>query len=179
MKTEFRRTRPDLVLLFLGIALLHGAAQIEAAEAPRLLYASSFEPAENFQLPWTLSGQSGWTGYGKGGTGLVADHFWGLGNQGYVGYHPPLAGEDTISVYHPISFTPIDRSRSVVQFSVTFEIVDSTNGHFDDFRWSFYNLAGDRLFSIDFDNATQEINYSLDNDQGFIPTRFNFDHGGG
>ena len=46
------------------------------------------------------------------------------------------------------------------------DVIDS-NGDFtprDQFRWSAYNIAGTRLFSIEFNNATNDIYYILDDD---------------
>jgi len=40
-------------------------------------------------------------------------------------------------------------------------IADSDNDEYDYFRWSAYNIPGDRLFSIEFDNYYLEVNYQL------------------
>lgn len=48
---------------------------------------------------------------------------------------------------------------------------DWTFGRFDHFRWSFYNLDGQRLFAIDFDNNVGErIYYMLGNSSTFYNT---------
>jgi hypothetical protein len=54
----------------------------------------------------------------------------------------------------------------------------STNGPWDDFRWSVYNTNGARLFSLDFDNSSLFINYALDDSQGFVSTHTRFDNEG-
>jgi hypothetical protein len=53
-------------------------------------------------------------------------------------------------------------------------IIDSTNRHYDDFRWSAYNTNGQRLFTVDFDNSTFLVAYALDNTNGFVSTGANF-----
>ncbi len=55
------------------------------------------------------------------------------------------------------------------------QIVPSTSGGKDDFRWSVYNTNGIRLFSLDFEGATGLISYILDDGQ-FISTGFTFSY---
>jgi hypothetical protein len=52
----------------------------------------------------------------------------------------------------------------LVTFDVLMTIVDSTLAHTnrDIFRWSVYNMQGDRLFSVDFDNLFLDVSYRLD-----------------
>jgi hypothetical protein len=61
-----------------------------------------------------------------------------------------------------------------VKFSVDITIVDSTTTNRDDFFWSVYNINGDRLFTIDFDNNHLGIYYVLDgtNDWAYSGTPF-------
>src|SRR5262249_32317152 len=63
------------------------------------------------------------------------------------------------------------------KFSVMMQIVDSTstNGPWDDFRWSVYDANATRLFSLAFDNASLLVLYALDDPAGFISTDVKFD----
>jgi hypothetical protein len=49
-------------------------------------------------------------------------------------------------------------------------IIDSSEERFDDFRWSVYNIAGDRLLSLAFNNENLAISYGLDDEAGLIWT---------
>ena len=68
----------------------------------------------------------------------------------------------------------------IVTFAVTLGIYDSVmTTNRDCFRWSVYNMAndGERLFTLDFDNMTTNINYELD-DEVFVPTGYAFERSG-
>lgn len=157
--------------LWCGVLLLIGLT----AHAQRTLYSTGFEYEEDYLPDLTLTGQNGWVGYGA--DGIVTNFFVGLGQQGYIGY-APASGEtnDFYSVFYPINFTPAGTNQ-LVKFSVVMQIVDSssTNGPWDDFRWSVYNTNGNRLFSLDFDNASLLVSYVLDDGKGFIPANSKFD----
>jgi hypothetical protein len=154
---------------------LAAAPRPAAAEAtPQVLFYSGFEAAEGYDAGKNLRGQQGWLGEGSGGNGLVRDFFEGLGQQAFVGYAPPAPKDEVLSVWRPFHVPAPAPDRPVWKFSVWMQVVDSTNGEYDDFRWSAYNTEGHRLFSLDFDNAALEINYLLDDDQGFRSTGFTF-----
>ena len=154
-----------------GFLLLIGVR----AHAQQTLYSTGFEHEEDYLPDLTLTGQNGWVGYGA--DGIVTNFFAGLGQQAYIGYLPP-PGEtnDFYSVFRPINFTP-SGTNQMVRFSVLMQIVDSssTNGPWDDFRWSVYNTNGNRFFSLDFDNASLQVSYVLDDGKGFIPANTSFD----
>jgi len=165
-------------LLYTG-ALVAGAlavaTRLAAAEAaPQVLFYTGFEATEGYDASKNLRGQRGWLGEGSGGNGLVRDFFEGLGQQAFVGYAPPAPKDEVLSVWRPFNVPAPTPDRPVWKFSVWMQIVDSTNGEYDDFRWSAYNTEGHRLFSLDFDNAALEINYLLDDGQGFRSTGFTF-----
>jgi hypothetical protein len=157
-----------MLLLFL---LLIGVR----AHGQRTLYSTGFEFEEDYLPELTLTGQNGWVGYGA--DGIVTNFFAGFGQQAYVGYAPP-PGEtnDFYGVLRPLNFTPSGTSQ-MVKFSVLMQIFDSTstNGPWDDFRWSVYNTNGNRFFSVDFDNASLLVSYVLDDGKGFIPANAKFD----
>src|SRR5439155_22043230 len=69
---------------------------------------------------------------------------------------------------------PIAAGKPAVRFAVSMAIFDSTNGVYDCFRWSVYNIRGERLFTIDFDNFYTNINYILDDDVP-VPTGLSFE----
>ena len=147
--------------------------------AQTIVYSTGFEPEEGFTAESSLTGQDGWTG--DGADGVLTNFFEGFGQQAYIGFAPPR-GEtrDFYSVYRPVNLAQIPHGRPVVRFSVMMQVVDSgsTNGPWDNFRWSVYNTAGVRLFSLDFDNASLEVTYLLDDGTGFTATGLKFDNQG-
>ena len=171
----FRRVGAAAV--FLGLLACAGRAQ--AAGEPRPLFYTGFEPSEGYttadkELP--LRGQMGWVGQGSGGTGLVDEFFEGFGQQAFIGYTPPAPKDEYLVLWKPLDLPDPSPQEPVWRFSALMQIVDSTNGQYDEFRWSVYNRQGDHLFSVSFDNATLDILYGLDDDQGFRPTGFVFDN---
>ncbi|MEN9575282.1 MAG: hypothetical protein RL514_3137 [Verrucomicrobiota bacterium] len=151
-------------------------AALLPASAATLIYRTTFESFEGYNSNFTLSGQNNWTHEGSGGNGLVNGFIPGAGQSAYLGFTPPNPTEFT-SVWRPVNLAPVPTNLSVVTFSVTMLVVDSTNGWRDDFRWSIYNTNGARLFSLDFDNSTEGINYALDDGAGFVATGFHFTRG--
>ncbi len=145
-----------------------------------VIYQTGFEIAEGYYSDTPLRGQMGWEGFGSGGNGLVTDFFEGYGQQAFVGFTPPAPKDDYLNVWHPTDFVPPHVSPPIVKFSVLMQIVDSTNGEYDDFRWSVYNTTqvgspAARLFTLDFDNSSAEIFYALDDvNAGFKSTGFRF-----
>ncbi|MBM3881203.1 MAG: hypothetical protein FJ387_16020 [Verrucomicrobia bacterium] len=159
-------------------ALLRGEAPTAATTpAPTLIYYTGFERSEGYSaaddlLP--LRGQMGWVGEGSGGNGLLDEFISGYGQQAFVGFAPPAPKDQVLSVWRPIGGTPPGPDLPIVRFSVLMQIVDSTNGEYDDFRWSVYNTAGARLFTLDFDNSRAEIFFALDDAAGYQPAGFTF-----
>ena len=153
------------------LGLLAGSLALKAQAAGRTLYATGFEAGEGYQSDLTLVGQGGWVGDGSGGNGLVDGFLAGQGQHGFVGYTPPTTNtESFLSVWRPINYVPGPTNPPIVRASVLFSVEDSSQvTRRDDFRWSVYNVRGDRLFSLDFDNDALEINYLLDDDK-FVST---------
>jgi len=145
-----------------GICLLQFRIQAQ----PTTIYSTGFESIEGFDDGSALIGRGGWVGTeaNGNGNGIVTDFFAGRGQQAYVGFFPLTATNDVLNVWHPLNIFPIAQGKPIVKFSVAMAIFDSTNNAYDYFRWSFYNNDADpqRLFSIEFDNSTLDINYSLD-----------------
>jgi len=174
--------RSHLTLLVLTLAaaltmvLLTGGQRCAAATN---LYFTQFEPGEGFNPNLDLIGQGGWVGAGSGGNGLVSNFFAGEGQQAFIGFSPPAPGEDLLFVWRPVDFDPLAVGLPLVTFSVLMSIEDSsiTNGQYDFFQWSVYNLAGDRLFTLDFDNFTTNVSYLLDGTNDFVATGVTFTPG--
>lgn len=175
LKRREECVRSPFMLLALVALLLF---QPVANAAPVVVFQTGFEIAEGYQ-EGILSGQQGWVAYGTGGNGVVAGFFAGSAQQAYVGFNPPTVAEDLLNVWKPIDYAPLAVGRPIVRFSVRMEIVDSTNGEYDNFRWSAYNTNGARLFSLDFDNYFGTISYGLDDTNGLVETGFDFSNDGG
>jgi len=149
---------------------------ISLAQAPsalgqaRTLYYSGFEAEQDYNIEFTLIDQDGWLGEGTGGNGLVENYFEGMSQQGYIGFYPPNF-LNLLNLWRPIK--DIKPEETKITFSVLMMIVDSTNGHRDDFRWSVYNRDEQHLVTLDFENETKKINYTLDNDT-FLDTGVSF-----
>ena len=110
----------------------------------------------------------------RGGNGLVENNIDGMGQQAYIGYWPPEEATETFtSLWWPVE--GIEPEETKVTVTVLMMIVDSTNGQRDDFRWTLYNDNVQRLVTLDFDNGTRNINYSLDDDI-FLPTGYSFEY---
>jgi len=132
------------------------------AAADVTVFSTQFEAAQGYSTNSDLIGQNGWVGEGSGGNGLLSNFMPGQGQQAYIGFSPPNPGQDYLTVWKPIDYTPLTTGNPVVTFSVTMGVADSGNTNYDNFRWSVYNSQGNRLFSIDFDNYYLDVNYQLD-----------------
>jgi hypothetical protein len=169
------------LVLSLALGLLGSRTELcrgqTGAPAATVIYATGFEVEEGYSaadelLP--LRGQMGWIGEGSGGNGLVTNFFEGFGQQAFVGFAPPAPKDDLLNIWRPVIYQPPGPGQPVVKFSVLMQVVDSTNGQYDDFRWSVYNTAGSRLFTLDFDNSRAEVNYALDDSAGYKSSGFSF-----
>jgi hypothetical protein len=165
-----------LALIALGFNV-HGLAQTPPPYA-NVIHSTGFEAEEGYDAQFQLIGQNNWIGFGSGGNGLLANFFEGLGQQAYIGFAPPAPKDEVFNVWRPIGLPAIPSNQPIVKFSVLMQIMDSTNGQYDDFRWSVYNTNGARLFTLDFDNSALQISYGLDDDAGFVPTGLGFDNEG-
>ena len=143
-----------------------------------VIFSTGFEREEGYETGIQLSGQDGWLSYGSGGNGVVTNYFEGYGQQGFVGFNSPAPKDEFLNVWNPIRLATVSSNEPIVRFYVLMQIVDSTNGQYDDFRWSVYNTDQHRLFSLDFDNSTLGISYGLDDDTGFVPTELSYDNDG-
>ena len=133
-----------------------------------------------------LVGQNGWLAFESLspdflehalGNGILDGAFSDGGQQAYVGFDQPFEDTEFFSVFQPINHIPTPSEYPIIDFSVTMQIVDSTNGERDNFRWSVYNLAGIRLFTLDFNNDIAEICFALEEDEFLRPTGVPFERG--
>jgi len=174
-----------LRLFFVAFFLLQSASATQVTN----IYSTGFELSQGFDLRYTVMGQGGWTGTDPSGSGngIVKDYFANSNTlhqpygrqQAYIGLYPLTDPNGTLNVWRPLNFDPVPAGLPIVTFSVTMSIYDSfTVTNRDCFRWSIYNSNdnGQRLFTLDFDNLTTEINYELD-DQEFVFTGFLFENG--
>jgi hypothetical protein len=150
-----------LAWIFPVVALLLAPCWLTCSEAKAasgpVIYRTGFETSEGYTTNQDLAGQNGWVSYGSGGNGIVTDFFPQGGQQAYVGFSPPNAGDDSLFLYQPIN-----KKLSRAQFSLTMGIADSTTTNYDDFYWGFYNQDVHPLFTLDFDNAELRVYYWLD-----------------
>lgn len=163
------------IRLWLCLGLLNFA--VSAFAQSTVLYQTGFERTEGYDPEFTLAEQQGWVSEGTGGNGLLVDVFAGMGQQAYIGYHPPTDTNDFTSVWKPLNITNLPPGQSIVRFSVVMQLVQSTGGGDDDFRWSVYSAAGNRLFSIDFETSTRNISY-ISSDGQYHATGLRFDFEG-
>ena len=149
------------------------------AATPTVLFATGFERSEGYTNDFGLVGQGGWTGSGSGGNGIVTNFFDSLGpqagiQQAYIGYTPPEGTNAFLSLLRPLNYSPLAQGKALLKFSVWMAITSSTTTNRDDFRWSTYNIDGQRLFTVDFDTTWFQVNYALDDGQGFFTTGVTF-----
>lgn len=167
-----------MFLILAGMIVITPAHAQNPSTNRAVLFSTGFETSEGYDFRMPLGGQNWWVNLGSGGNGVITNFFAGLGQAAYVGFFPPTQREETLHVLRPIDFAPIPANRPLLTFRVVMQLVDSTNGQFDDFRWSVYNTNGTRLFSLDFENSSLGINYGLDDSAGFVPTGLGFDNDG-
>lgn len=170
----FRRCLVTIVLLAVGL----GFGQPGFA-APTNIFFTQFESTEGYSTDLDLVGQNSWVGDGSGGNGIiiVTNLSGATTQQAYVGFSRPNPGDDSLFVWRPINFNPVNAGLPLAKFSVQMRIADSspTNGNYDYFRWSVYNIPGDRLFSIEFDNYSLEVNYQLTGNSPLVTNVTTFD----
>lgn len=174
-----RETRPRGGGFAPGWGLILGGlvAGFAGAAEPQVIFSTGFEAREGYSDAdafLELRGQQGWLGEGSGGNGLLYDFFPGYGQQAYVGFLAPAPKDLDLTLWRPLDAPAPSPDQPIWVFSVLMQVVDSENGHYDDFHWSAYNQDGVRLFTVDFDNSRAEIFYALEDSAEFIPTGFGF-----
>jgi hypothetical protein len=158
MKTTKYRWQSWYLVILLGLVL--AGSWPARAIAVTNVFATQFEAAEGYSGAFNLVGQKGWQGQGSGGNGIVTNYIAGQGQQAYIGYSPPEPGDDYVIVWQPLNLVPVPTNTPVIKFTVLMAIMDSTNGEYDDFRWSVYNVQGNPMLTLDFDNYNTNIWYA-------------------
>jgi len=178
---DFRLLQPRLIRVHpwsncIGFGVLIGlllSCSMTCDAAPTtVIYQTAFELSQGYHTNADLVQQQDWVGLGSGGNGIVSGFFAGKGQQAYIGFTPPLAGDTNLFVFQPIS-----KNLPQVQFSVTMAIFDSTTTNRDDFYWSVFNQQGQQLFTLDFDNYDLYVYYFLDNNRGRTWSGLSFTNG--
>lgn len=172
---RMRKTPPLLIMsllnIFFGLGSLH---------SNEILFKTGFEVSEGYEPLYDLGGVNGWVATNAGGSGIPDDTFFeGQGQQAFIGFTAFDQISDanySLFLWNPVDFIPTENENPILEFNVTFQILDSSNGHTDDFRWSFFNTENDRLFTIDFDNTTLRVNYLLGSSSDFIDPRTSFNN---
>ena len=156
----------------LVLASLLGCPHLRAATN---VYSTQFEPAEGYNNNLDLVGQQGWTSESTstGWNGLTDGYINGQGQHAYIGFAAPPNASDLIT-WRPINFNALAAGLPIVKFSVQMQVTDSPNEQYDNFRWSIYNMQGNRLFSLDFDNFYLDVNYLLDGTNELFLTGIRF-----
>ncbi|MFO1512281.1 MAG: hypothetical protein U1F83_05100 [Verrucomicrobiota bacterium] len=170
------KSRTHLQRFLTGLALiaLCACARLSGLAASTNVFFTQFEFGEGYSTNYDLAGQKSWTSEGTGGNGILAGFFPGQGQQAYLGFSPPDAGDDQLVVWPTNQFNPVALGLPVVKFSVQMQVADSSNGNYDFFQWRAYNRQGKRLFIIDFDNYFTNINYRLDGTNNYVDTGVSF-----
>ena len=124
------------------------------------IYSTTFD--QGYNHTYELAGQQGWVKdtTSSGGNGLITN--FNGSTAAYVGLFDLQPPASWIYVWQPLNYTPVMGQTPVVNFSVVLSIIDSTTTDRDDFFWSVYNVQGDHLFTVDFDNKDLGIYYVLD-----------------
>lgn len=163
-----------VLVLVASLALLSQPPTASAATTN--VYFTAFEAAEGYSTNLTLIGQGGWSGAGSGDNGVVNQYILGQGQQALIGGYSTLPATKNTALWRFIDFTPVTSGYPIVKFSVLLNIADSLNHQWDTFSWDFYNIQGDRLFSLDFDNYTNylDVSFQLDgtNQSVLTPVRY-------
>ncbi len=173
-----RTERTLFILLATALLWLTNAS----LSAPWVIYETGFEPPE-FELGYTLDGQGDWlvpwwaTPADEALTSQIdTGYFEGMGQQALIGWSAPTGMVESVSAYRPLFVDPAGRGLPLVVFSVTMAIFDDTEPDPNSFRWVVYNReeSNNRLFALDFDLASNQIAYLIDDDPQAIETGYGF-----
>jgi hypothetical protein len=121
------------------------------------LYSTQFEEFTAGNNRW--AGTGGWLASNTtlGVQGIMQDPVGDLplGKAAYIGYASPSSSFTT--VYRPINHNPATGGYQRVEFNSLMGIQDSTTGKRDRFYVSFYNITGDFLAAVIFDNTSGKV----------------------
>jgi hypothetical protein len=118
------------------------------------LYYTEFEEFPAGDNRW--AGTGGWVSNDttSGAQGIIPNAVRDLpiGNAAYIGYSRPASRFTT--VFRTMNHDPVATGLPIIRFESLLGVQDSTNGRRDRFHISFYNIGGNFLAGITFDNTT-------------------------
>lgn len=121
------------------------------------LYATQFEEFTAGINRW--GGTGGWvaSNTSNGVQGIIQDPVADLplGKAAYLGYATPTAA--ITSVYRMVNHDPVASGHPRIEFDSLLGVQDSTDSHRDRFYISFYNMAGNFLAAVVFDNTSGKV----------------------
>ncbi|HEY5912471.1 MAG TPA: Ig-like domain-containing protein [Verrucomicrobiae bacterium] len=141
----------------------------------RIIYSTAFDWAEGYKgyaAGYFLAGQNGWVDLGGGADGVLTNGLPGQGPSAFIGY-AAATGSDNTWVWQPVNYTPTP-ALPVIKFSTLMQVVDSSNGKYDDFCWELWNSQGTMLLGLDFDNNNLHVYYYYDGNTYYQDTQKTF-----
>jgi hypothetical protein len=121
------------------------------------LYATDFDSFPAGDNLW--AGTQGWLSNNNTGgvQGILQDPVKDLplGKAAFIGFNTPAAALTV--VYRPMNFDPVASGQPRVEFQSLLGVQDSTNGRRDRFHLTFYNIGGDFLAALTFDNTNARV----------------------
>ena len=137
--------------------LLTSAAFLTPVSKAGTLYSTQFEDFTVGNNRW--GGSFGWVSSNStnGVQGIMQDPVADLplGKAAYLGYASPNTA--VTLVYRPVNHDPVATGYPEVQFDCLLGVQDSTNSKRDRFYISFYNMTGNFLAAVVFDNTTGKV----------------------
>ena len=157
-----------------GITLL---TSLTAHGKTGLLYSTAFE---NFDAGIDLwHGQDGWlsnTSAQTGGIqGIDNEIIEGLGKSSFLGFQQPTAGWNYVA--RQINHDPANEGTATIEIDTLIGLEDSTNGKYDSFFVSIYNIQGDFLAAIQFSNERESFGIFYDDGTTVRNTTVQYLHG--
>lgn len=151
------------------------AAWTAGAASAGDLYWTDFETFTEGPNQWV--GTGGWLGNSTttGSHGISQDLVPGLGKTAYLGLNQPAT--TFVTVFRPVNHDPLAAGTAALEFETLMGIEDSTNGRFDDFYLSFYNIGGEFLGAILLSNNPLTFGLWRLDGNGVFDTQIDFTHG--
>lgn len=148
-------------MIFRGVtvcrAISAAVALLTALSEAGTLYSTKFEEFPVGDNKW--SGTGGWlaSSTNSGAQGITQDPVRDLplGKAAFLGYAKPNSA--SLTVYRPINHNPATSGSSRIDFDTLLGVQDSTTTRRDRFYISFYNMSGEFLGAVVFDNTTGKV----------------------
>jgi hypothetical protein len=153
MKKSFGSKRIPIVPAFRVLCVLLSLGALRGGT----LYSTDFEEFPAGDGEW--AGNEGWlsNAASSAAQGIIQDPVddLPLGRAGFLGFAKPPS--NFVSVFRPVDHDPVATEASRVQFESLLGLQDSTNGIRDRFHVSVFNISGDFLAALTFDNTSGKI----------------------